>query len=416
MHSHSRGNFRWLWTASTASALGDGLATAALPLLMLSVTRDPVLIASLQAALGLPWLLFGLHAGLLADLWDRRRILWMADLLRLLVAGTIGGLAWADLTTWWTVLVLAFVYSIGTIAFRSAAPALLPSVVAPEQIVEANSRLQFGTTGAASFVGPGLGGLLFTLTTWVPFATQALSFLVSVICLRRLSPPTTQELPADRGPSSSAIRAGVTLVLRNRVLRVLAVGTTLLAASTGMLMAILALFVVSTIGAPQVAYGLVFTVYSISSLAVAPLVARLHRELGGRRLLVLSGVGGTVGLSLMAAYPHVAGVAAGMLVLGAATMVYNVLAVSLRQRHSPDAMLGRVSSVYNLLGVGSAPIAAPIAGWIATSSVTAAVWTSAGLAAAATLALLVGLPSRREVDGQLHDADRAARHPEDGAR
>lgn len=402
-----RANFRWLWTASTASGLGDGLATVALPLLMLSVTREPVLIASLQAALGLPWLLFGLHAGLLADRWDRRRILWMSDLLRLLMAMALGLLVIAGRVDSWMVLSLAFVYSIGTITFRSAAPAVLPSLVRPDQIVGANSSLQFGTTAAGSFIGPGVGGLLFTAATWLPFGAQALSFLLSVTCLRRLPATPPPEQAQDHPRRLTDIRAGVALVFSSRVLRVLAAGTMLLAASTGMLLAVLPLFVVSTIGAPQGAYGFVFAVFAVGSLAVTPYVSRIHKAVGGRRLLMLAGAGGTGGLSLISGLSNLTGAVVGMLVLGASTMIYNVLAVSTRQRHTPDAMLGRVSSVYNLLGVGSAPVAAPIAGLIATSSVTAAVWTAAGVAAVATLLLAALLPPRQEVDGNGTSTDRA---------
>ncbi len=85
---HNR-SFRWLWTATASGALGEGISLSALPLIMASLTRDPLLIALLQTAAALPWALFGLQAGALADRWDRARVLFIADLVRTALAAAL---------------------------------------------------------------------------------------------------------------------------------------------------------------------------------------------------------------------------------------------------------------------------------------------------------------------------------------
>jgi len=151
--------FAWLWGSNFGAALGDGMAAAAMPLLIAGWTRDPLVVSLHQVAAGLPWLLFGLLAGGLADRWDRRTLMWRTDVARLIIAA---GLCAAIATGTFgvpAILAATFLLATSTTLLRSAAPALLPELVSRERLLQANARLQLGSTTAGSFLGPSLGAL-----------------------------------------------------------------------------------------------------------------------------------------------------------------------------------------------------------------------------------------------------------------
>lgn len=381
--------FRWLLASSTSGALADGLATVAMPLLILGLTTNPVLVALVQVALGLPWLLFSLHAGALVDRMDRRTVLWIADASRTVLAATLMGLVAVGVQSVPALLVIAFLEGTATVAFRAAAPAMLPSLVHREDLGRANGQIQTGSVVFGGFVGPALGGVLYPLAALAPFAAQSASILASVICLRRL-PKRPPERKATRATTvGSDIREGLRMVFSDRVLRSLAVTTFLLASSTGMLQAVLVLHVVEALGAPKSAYGILFTVFAAGCLIGTRLTAKTRARFGARACLLLAAFLGAVSLLTIATAAKVYMVGAGMALLGVASMIYNLVAVTVRQERTPDALLGRVSSVTNLVGIGGIPAAALVAGSIAAATSTTWALAVAALACATGLLWLI---------------------------
>lgn len=384
--SPSFGPFRWLWLASTSGALADGLAAAALPLLLVSLTRDPLAVSLLQVASGLPWLLLGLHAGVLSDRWDRRLIMWSTDLFRVVAVVALIVLVVTHTVSVPAVLAFSFLYSAATVLFRSAAPALLPALVGEGDLAKANGRLQTGTTTTGSLAGPSLGAALFAFAAWVPLLTQACALVTSVVALRRLPARVAPINTTPRRPMRIEIAEGLRWILRDSTLRALAVATTLLAASTGMLLAVLVLHLVDALDGPQSSYGLLFTLYAGGSLAAATAVPGAHTRWGTRTCLMVAASLGAISLLVIAWGATVIYAATGMVLLGIASMFYNIVSVTVRQQRTPDHLLGRVSSVFNVLGVGSLPLAALAAGVIATAYGTQASLTvGAGLCALATV-------------------------------
>ena len=355
--------YGWLWMASSSGALGEGISLSVLPLILAGLTRDPLLIASLQVAAAIPWALFGLQAGALADRWDRATVLRIADLVRGSLVAVLALLVAVGAVSVAVLLIYAFASSMATIMFRAASPALLPSLVTSEGLPQANGRLQGGTTVAGSFVGPGLGSVVFTVANWFPLLVQAISFGVSVCCLRLL-PRRTSPRPTTGQTLRGEITQGLRHVWHDRTLRILAAATTLLGSATWMLMAVLVLYSLQTLDTPPAAYGLLFTAYAAGSLIGASLASRIQSHLSSRMCLTLSALIGGLSVLGMAATRTFALAATGMAALGVSMMLYNVIAVTVRQQRTPDALLGRVSGVFNVLNVGSAPLGAPIAGLI----------------------------------------------------
>jgi MFS family permease len=390
--------YRSLWTASTSGALADGIAVTVLPLFMVSLTTNPVTVSLLQVASGLPWLVLGLHAGVLGDRWDRGRILWSADLFRMTVVLALLLVVLTDATSVPAILAAALCYGGATVLFRSASPAMLPSVVRESDLARANGRLQTGTTATGSLAGPSLGGLLFALATWIPFLTQACALAISVFALRRIPQPDQPPDPTPRPPMLTEIAEGMRWIRRDPTLRALAIATTLLAASTGMLLAVLVLHVVDTLHGSESSYGLLFTLYASGGLAISTVVAQAHARWGTRRCLILSAALGAMSLLIVALGTTVTYAAVGMVLLGIATMIYNVIAVTVRQQRTPDQLLGRVSSVFNVLGVGSLPLAALAAGMLAKTYGTGHTITiSACLCLVATATIVLVVPPHETV-------------------
>ena len=195
--SRALGGRYWrLWSASTASALGDGLRRVALPLLAVQLSTDPRQVALVAAAGTVPWLVFGLPVGALVDRWDRRRPVWVVDLLRTLTVAVLAGAAAAGALSVALLAGVAFVLGTGELFAESAALALVPQLVASFQLERANGRLQAGEVTAGQFAGQGLGGVLFAVALALPFALDAATFLLSAALVFTLRTPTRRPQPA----------------------------------------------------------------------------------------------------------------------------------------------------------------------------------------------------------------------------
>lgn len=383
--------FRWLLSSTAAGSLGDGIAATALPLLLVGLTTSPALISLLQVAAGLPWLLFGLHAGALVDRFDRRTVLWVADAVRASFATVLVGLVAFHLVTVTALLLVAFLDGAATVFFRSAAPTLIPTLVEQDDLLRANSQVQTAAVATDGFVGPSLGGMLYSLASVLPFVAQSISMLVSVMCLRRLPSPAAATRAGSRSVNAD-IREGIRFVLTDTTIRALVVTSCLLAASTGMLQSVLVLHTVVTLAAPKSSYGFLFTIFATGYLAGTWITPRLRNQFQARTCLIIAAAVGTVSLTLIAAAPTIYAAGVGMGLLGIGSMIYNVTATTTRQQRTPAPLLGRISSIINLVSIGVIPISALLAGALVTAfGTTPALLAASGLCAAGLLWLLTDL-------------------------
>jgi MFS family permease len=362
---------------------------AALPLLAASLTRDPRIVSLLEVAAGLPWLLFGLLAGVLADRWDKANLMWRSDLVRLVIVGLITVLVAVHAMTIPVLLVLVF--GLGTVAtlFSSTAPALLPSLVPKNLLGRANARLAGAATAGRSFVGPVAGSLVFGVVAWAPFLADAFSFGVSAWCVRQLSMDIRVDGPARRPIRFEAID-GLKWILSTSQMQVLAGAAALLSIATGAFLGIFVLFAIGPLHLPPAAYGVLISLYAAGGVAGSTVAGGLIERLGLRWASALSaalGAAAFVMTGLIPLWP----LTAGMLgLLGVATMLWNVTTVTLRQQLTPEHLLGRVSGAFGVIAMGGAAVGA-LAGGTAASYLglpAVIVWAGALCAAAAVLAAL----------------------------
>lgn len=358
-------DFGRLWAASSVSTIGDGITFAAGPLLAATLTRDPLLLGVVGASSYLPWLLVGLLSGAMVDRLDRRRLMWTVDLARGVVLAL---LAAAVLAGWASIPLLAggaFLLGVGQTLFDSAAQAAIPDLVGRDgdQLSRANGRLVGTQTVGAQFLGPPVGGLLFGLGPWVPYATDAASFLGSSALVARIRGrhPVRREVPRSLRVE---IAEGLRWLYRHRLLR----GFALQAAVANLVLTagevVLVLVAQERLGLGNVGYGLLITGLAGGAVAGSVLTARLGRLLGDGPMFLLSlGVQAAGGLLVaVTRTPLVAAV--GLALVGFGVAIGNVLVQSLRQALTPPQLLGRVVSAYRLVGLGTIPLGALAGGLV----------------------------------------------------
>ncbi len=384
------GSFWRLWTASTISAAGDGLTFVAIPLLAARLTRDPAQLALVQTAEYSAWLLFGLVSGALADRWDRLRIMAATDLVRVVLFGGFALAVVEDRVGLPLLVVLAFLAGATGILNQNAASAFLPLVVRRDRLEVANAWLQGGLSVPTSMLGPPLGGVLFVAAGWLPFTVDAVSYLLSALVVLSLAGRVPRApRSAAPPPIRAALAEGLRFLWGSRVLRTLCLLLAVFNGVSAAVLGILVLFAQETLGLSERGYGVLLVVFAVGVLIGMALSSWVRRRLGTSGVVV--GVLATQSAALLATglAPSVPTAAVAFAVAGATGGMWNVATISLRQRVVPDALLGRVTSAYRLVGLGSMPVGSALGGLLARGFGLAAPFVVGGvllaLAAAAAL-------------------------------
>lgn len=408
-------DFVRLFLAGTISSAGDGVTFVAAPLLAATITRDPRLVAGIDAAVTLPFLLWSLPVGALVDRWNRRRVMWIADALRAVIIGAIAVAAATGTTTLPLLYVAFFLLGSGQVFFDNANQAALPMVVEPAGLERANARLQAGTIGAGQLLGPALGSLLFAAAVAAPFAFDATTFAISaLLCAtlrgsltaRRAVAADTSLTPGSAAPATSLrseIAEGLRWLARHRLLRTLALVLGAMNLLDVLARSTFVLFAQDRMHLSGVGYGLVFTVGSIGGVVGGVVADRIATRLPRQILaIVVAAMALSYLVVPLTSSPVVA--AAAFFVSGTVSVLWNVVTVSARQQIIPARLFARVNSVYRLLAWGSMPLGAAIGGIAAHRLGLAAPWW---IAAAGHLVLLV-VAGRSLHRGRIDEARAAA--------
>jgi MFS family permease len=389
------GPFWRLWTSSTVSAAGDGLTFVAVPLLAARLTQDPAKIALVQTAEYTSWLLLGLVAGALADRWDRLRIMAVSDLFRAALFAAFAIAVASGRATLSLIVAVAFVAGLAGILNQNAASSVLPNVVPRDRLETANSWLQAGLTVPSSLIGPPLGGLLFVAAASLPFTVDAVSFAASgviVLTLRGVvrRPVRTTAPP----PLRAALGEGLRFLWRSQVLRTLCLLLAVVNGTQAAVVGIAILFVRETLGLPERGFGVLLAVLAVGGLAGTVAAPWARRRLGTSRIVAIVLAAEAGSFLATGLVPTLATTVVGFVLAGVCGGMWNVATISLRQRIVPDELLGRVTSAYRLVGLGSMPLGAAVGGLVAKAYGLPATFVVAGAGAALGLvAALHWLPS-----------------------
>jgi MFS family permease len=384
-----------LWSASAVSNLADGLVKIALPLVAVTLTDSPGLVAGVTLAVTLPWLLFALPAGALADRVDRRIAMVTANVVRaagvaVLAVALVLGLESSPAAIW-ALYAVALLLGTAETIYDTCAQSILPQVVGRDQLPRANGRLIAAELTANEFVGPPLGGLLVAAGVAAAFATPAALWAAAVGTLLLLRGSFAVPRAEERTTVRADVAEGLRYLWRHRLLRTLAGMTGLFNFATNATFAVFVLYAVgpdSAMGLTEVGFGLLFATIAAGNLIGALLADPIIRRLGRSRSLFLGILGGvgTVGVAAVTTIPLV--IAMAFLIGGLTNALWNVVAVSLRQRITPDRILGRINSSYRLVAWGTRPLGAAAGGLLGELLGLRAVFA---IAAALILVSLIGM-------------------------
>ncbi|MGC4896022.1 MFS transporter [Micromonospora sp. DT31] len=360
-------DFRLLWTGHTVSAVGSNMTTVALPLVAVAVLDATTFqVAVLTAAAWLPWLLAGLPVGAWVDRVRRRPVMIAADLVAAALFVSVPLAALLGLLTVGHLLVVALGGGLARVFFETADQVYLPTLLRPDQVPEANARLH-ATQTASYLVGPGLAGVVAQLLGAVTaVALDALTFLLSALCLGRIRAVEGRpHRPAGTTSLRREIAAGLRFVARDPYLRVLTVFGA--ASNIGLIgyQAVLVVFLVRSAGLPAGLVGLLIGLASMGGVVGAALAARLARRLGTARAVLLAGaLTGPPALLIPLTGPgaRAAWLVGGGVLVSMGVAVGNVVKGSFRQTYTPHRLLGRVTVSMHLLNYGTIPLAALLAG------------------------------------------------------
>ncbi|MEU9795006.1 MFS transporter [Streptomyces sparsogenes] len=365
-----RGGFGRLWGAAVVSRFGDALRGAALPLLAVSLTDSPVLVSLVTACGFLPWLLFGLLGGALADRVDQRRAMWAVDAVRGALMAAFAVVVWLGHATIGLLLALAFALTTLQTLFDNAATALLPSVVPREALSRANARLMTGQEVMGRFVGAPLVPVALGLGAAVPYAADAVSYLAAAALVASLGGGARAELREPRAPGRTIrkdMAEGVKVLWRDRLLRALCVSTTLCNVGVGALIATLVLHITGWLGAGDAGYAAVITAYGIGGVLGGLVAARVAERLGRAPTIMVCGLAQIAALLALGTIRALPAAVAALAVFGLAGMIWNITEVTMMQQRSPAEMLGRVSAAFRTLSIAGSPLGALLGGVIAAA-------------------------------------------------
>ncbi len=366
--------FRRLLASSWASDLGDGVALAAGPLLVVSQTRDPFLIALATLLQRLPWLVFGLHAGVIADRYDRRRIMVVANAARTLVLGVLATMIATDYVSVAIVLVALTLLGSAEVFVDTTSQTLLPMLVQREDLGVANSRLMFGRITLNGLGGPALGALLFAAGMAMPFVFQAVcvAFAAGVVRSIVIDRPAP---PARVASATAEIKEGLRWVWDHPAIRTLTITIFAFNLSFGAVWAILVLYSVERLGLGAIGFGLLTSVGAAGGVVVALTYGRIERRLGAANIMRI-GLTIEVLMHLTFAINTSPLIAFGVFfVFGMHEAAWGTTSTTIRQRVVPREFQGRVSSVDGV-GVFSTLVVGALLGGVIASrwGVTGPFW------------------------------------------
>ncbi len=399
-------DFRLLWTGMTVSLVGDGVFLVAVAWTAYSLWNSPIALSVVGIAMTVPTIGCLLLGGAVSDRHDRRRIMLYSDLGRALVIGLLAALAITHALTFTMLVVVVAFYGIGAAFFTPAFESIVPAIVDPEELAQANALDQFVRPIALRLAGPALGGALVgMLGPGGAFALDAASFAVSAVMVLALRPVRSSH---DEAPTSTvaAVSDGLRFVKRHVWLW----GTLLSAAVAylaflGPTEVLLPYVVKNALHGSAGDLGLVFAAGGLGAVAAAAVIGQYGHP---RRDVTFMYVCWTLATLVVVGY----GLGRSIPQLALACLLFNGLEAAgtvvwstVKQRHVPSSMLGRVSSLDWLISISLLPVSFALTGPVVALVGVRATLVGAGLiGATATLAALF-LPGMRSIE-RAHDEPR----------
>ncbi|NLF05586.1 MAG: MFS transporter [Actinomycetales bacterium] len=398
-------DFRRLWTGDALGQLGAQLTGFAIPVFAVQTLHATEWeMGLLGAAEFAAFLVLGLPSGAWVDRMRKRRVLITADLARAGVLAVVVAAALAGAASIPLLVAAAAVIGGCTLFFDVAHQSYVPGLVGLDRIVEGNSKLQ-ATGSVAQAAGPALGGVaLRVITAPALMAVTVVTYLLSAFWVGRIRQREELPDPATRRGLWTEVGEGLGFVVREPLLRRMVACTSLSNLAGNIGFAVFTIYVLRTLGLPEVELGIIVSAGAIGGILGAVLAERITRVVGEGRIIPLTALlfapaYAAIPLAATLTAPPAVVLVAGMAVSTFIIVVYNVAQVSFRQRLCPPALLGRMNASVRFIVWGVIPVGSLLGGWFGTAlGVVPTLWIAVvGSALAALPVLLSPLIRMREL-------------------
>ena len=332
----------------------------AFPLLAALLTRDPVLISGITIATKLPWLLFSLFTGAISDRMDRRRLMIGSDIARFAIVASLTATIVTDHSNIWVLYSCAFSLGICETLHTNCAQAILPDLISPDQLMDANARFTSAQVTSAQFVGPSLGVILFNTASALPFAANAITFAGSAALIKAIPNVHGVESPTTR--LRDDMLDGIKFLRDNPVLRRL---TAILATLNFFYFAAASLLVLYTsdlLHSGELTFTALSVGAALGTVASRFLVGPLSKRLESSGIITFAlwvWAITSVGIAFTSSR-YVA--IASYIILGIGNGLWMIVNTTLRQQLTPARMLGRMNAAFRTVSWGVVPFGAAFGG------------------------------------------------------
>ena len=373
-----------LWSATTVSNLGDGIVSIAYPWLASAVTRSPLLIALSAVVSRLPWLIFTLHAGVITDRFNRKRIIVAMDSARGLLTIAVGFFVYlerdslpslneltslTDLETNYTlysvILITAFLFGLAEVLRDNSAQTLMPAVVEDKDLEKANGRMWSAESLTNSFIGPPLGSFIIAIAIFLPFFVDAVTFFIAAALIASMKPTVKSFAPEAKSEPinfKAEIKEGFSWLWSHTLLRPMAIILGLINGIAALTGAVFILFAQEVLDTTVFIFAVLGTAAAVGGILGGLLGPKVSEKIGSGRSLALALFAMPL-CTLLIGFTSQWQVVWLLVAVSTFTgVLWNVVTVSLRQSLIPSNLLGRVNSVYRFFAWGTIPIGTLLGG------------------------------------------------------
>ena len=372
----NKSQFAKFVAASGLSNLADGIVTVAWAWLASLLTRDPLLIAIVPVARRLPWLLFAVPAGIVADRMDRRILVLRMDIVRLVSFSAVALAVWLALPLgpapdtgvsnpglFAAIMISAIIVGVAEVFRDNASQTMLPTMVPHHSLERANGRLWAVELSGQALIGPALGAFLIGVSLFLPFAVNAVILFAAALMTWQLS---GSFMPGKRESRDWRVelKEGFLFLKGIPLMRTMAWLTGVWNLLFQMMFIGLVLHVQENLGLSAEEFGLVLAVGAVGGIAGGWTGEYIIRTLGSMRAAQWMLACSAPAFFAIAFAPNGVSLAIFFAIFEFTGFVWNTVSVSYRQRTIPDHLLGRVNSLYRLLAWGMMPVGLVLSGLV----------------------------------------------------
>ncbi|AZO53117.1 MULTISPECIES: MFS transporter [unclassified Mesorhizobium] len=390
------GIFRAVWSASLVSNFGGLIQGVGAAWMMTTIATSPYQVALVQASTTLPIMLFALVAGAIADSFDRRKVMLVAQTFMLVVSMLLTAFTYLDLITPWTLLAFTFLIDSGTALNSPSWQASVGDIVPRNKVPAAVALNSMGFNLTRS-VGPAIGGIIVAAAgAAAAFAANAVSYVGLIVVLARWKP----DLPVSALPRESlgaAMGAGLRYVAMSPNIGKVLVRGAAFGFSAGAVLALLPLVARDVVKGDALTYGIMLGAFGIGAVGGALISVRLRQLLSSETMVRCAFAGFAACAFNAAISQHAWQTSLGLLVGGACWVIalshFNVTV----QMATPRWVVGRVLSVYQTATFGGIALGSWIWGVVADAhgAETALIAAAIAMLAGGAIGLVLPLPQQQ---------------------